>query len=418
MMYDQSYNKNSLNKLIRRGDFRDTKGMTHEVFREQLIQLAIKSASDGFETINPLEKIHLKKKPAYKVTNLHDQLVLRKMGANLKRYLTKTHTNRSRVTSSLRSLLEEAVPYTIVRLDISAFYESINSAILIESIESLTNLNPYTKLQLRNLLKHYENLGGTGVPRGVGLSSILSDLYMQNFDSKVSGLDQVYYYARYVDDMILVVNPKKSAVIVSEIENILPTGLKLNEKKTRCCSACLDINTSDKRCYRDSALVVEFLGYEFLVENPAKLPSQGKRRKVRTEISRAKVDRIKKRMMRSLLSFARNGDFQLIRDRFKYLSSNFGITDKNTGKRVLAGIFYGYPLLNDNAESLRELDAFLRALIFHQHGRFSGANAVAFSSKQRRKLLAFSFVKGHRERNYVNFSTRRIGKIQECWRHG
>jgi hypothetical protein len=95
-MYDQSYNKKSLNKLIRRGDFKDIGSLTHEVFREQLLQLAVKSAVDGFEKSSPLEKVHLKKKPAYKAVNLHDQLVLRKMGANLKKHLTKTPTNRSR----------------------------------------------------------------------------------------------------------------------------------------------------------------------------------------------------------------------------------------------------------------------------------------------------------------------------------
>jgi hypothetical protein len=303
-------------------------------------------------------------------------------------------------------------------LDISSFYESINNAILVENIESLTTLNPYTKLQLRNLLRHYGNLGGTGVPRGVGLSSILSDLYMQNFDTTVSILDQVYYYARYVDDMILVVNPTISVDVVAKIEHMLPPGLVLNNKKIRCCSACHGINYSNEKCYRNETMVIEFLGYEFLVENPAEMPGRGEKRNVCIEISRAKVARIKKRMIRSLLAFARNGDFELISDRFKYLSSNFGISDKNTGKRVLAGIYYGYPLLDDSADSLRELDAFLRTLIFYQHGRFSGTNAVAFTSAQRRKLLTFSFLNGHRERNYVNFSTRRIGKIQECWRHG
>jgi hypothetical protein len=48
-----------------------------------------------------------------------------------------------------------------------------------------------------------------GVPRGVGISSYLSELYMENIDNEIRNLQDVIYYARYVDDIFIIISAFK-----------------------------------------------------------------------------------------------------------------------------------------------------------------------------------------------------------------
>ena len=47
-----------------------------------------------------------------------------------------------------------------------------------------------------------------GVPRGIGISAYLSELFMRNVDNQIQELDDLIYYARYVDDIIAIFVPQ------------------------------------------------------------------------------------------------------------------------------------------------------------------------------------------------------------------
>ena len=49
---------------------------------------------------------------------------------------------------------------------------------------------------------------GSGVPRGFGVSAYLSELYMREIDNEIKALPDVIYYARYVDDIVIIFSPK------------------------------------------------------------------------------------------------------------------------------------------------------------------------------------------------------------------
>ena len=105
-------------------------------------------------------------------------------------------------------------------------------------------------------------------------------------------------------------------------------------------------------------------------------------------------------------------------DRIRYLISNFTIVDKNTGKRVLAGLYFGYPLLTGDNKCLEELDAFLRSVVLSGRGRVGVALNGKLSSTQKRHLLGYKFSTGYRDKNFINFSVARMEVVQECWKHG
>ena len=89
------------------------------------------------------------------------------------------------------------------------------------------------------LKKVFENpilAGKSGVPRGMNISATMSELYMRKFDRWIRSFDSVYFYARFVDDIIVFSNSLKDSLIL--IANLnsqlseLAEGLTINLKKT------------------------------------------------------------------------------------------------------------------------------------------------------------------------------------------
>lgn len=57
----------------------------------------------------------------------------------------------------------------------------------------------------------YLKLSGTdkGLPRGIGISAYLSGIYLAYIDAEVRRHNEIFYYSRYVDDMIIMFAPEK-----------------------------------------------------------------------------------------------------------------------------------------------------------------------------------------------------------------
>ena len=420
-MYDQSYNLSTLTDVLRKGDFRNIPKASQEAFKKATLAAAQVSASTIFNGTNPIAVFHLKKKTAYRIKKLADDLVVRKLSANLKRIDKTKSRGRSFLISTLFRFLEEGVPYRIYRLDIKSFYESFLIADIKEKTLNLNWLTPLSKRHHEALFDYFEILGGQGVPRGMAISAVLSDGLMSRFDKAALAHPAVYFYGRYVDDIIIISNLTETPNgFLAEIANLLPTGLQLNKKKQQ-------IHTlSDKAGYvlppvtmPDLKFCFEYLGYQYLVFDPliaSKKECTGFRL-VQVEIAPIKVEKIKKKIVRSFLDFRKTGNESLLIERVSYLTSNFSVTDRNSGKRKLSGIFHSYPMLSDDSESLFELDKFLRNAIFSKKGRLFSKTAPLMSSSLKRKLASMSFTTGHKTRRFVYFSSTTINRIQECWIH-
>jgi hypothetical protein len=161
------------------------------------------------------------------------------------------------------------------------------------------------------------------------------------------------------------------------------------------------------------------LGYQFSIFDPtSEYPAQNPGyRLVRTEIAVNKVRKIKLRIVRAFIDFKRSKNRTLLLERIKYLSSNFSVTDKNTGKKKLAGIFHSYPHLSDDSTSLTELNDFLRNAVLSKKGKLFSKTFPLLNAKLKRKLLAQDFAEGHSTRRFIHFSPLTINKIQECWQY-
>lgn len=419
--YDHSYSSETLLKTLRKSDFFDMRGLHDESFKLSVIDTAVESAHNLFAGSNPLVRFPLHGKQVYKIDTLPNDLAIRKLYENVARLVSIRPPGRDIIVSNLLRLISEGVPYRLYRLDIRKFYESFSTAAVEERIFGLPGLSPPSKALIHALLFHYLSSGGTGIPRGLALSALISEVMMQDFDLAVRSMPGVYFSSRYVDDIVILTsgdeNPK---VFERNLIKHLPDGLILHERKRQICPMP-DRVAPVQRPPATANIRFDYLGYAFSVYEPIKIPNKNKNkyfREVVIDITHSKLCRMKTRIIRSLLDFAATSDFDLLRLRIKFLTSNFSINDFRRDRSKLAGIYYSYPEITDPINSgLCELDKFLANAVLSKNGRVFSKSATVLTASKRRLLLKHSFVRGHQERSMVHFHTTTIQKIQDCWKN-
>ena len=130
-----------------------------------------------------------------------------------------------------------------------------------------------------------------GIPRGIGFSAYLSELFLRGFDSRIKSSSNVTYYTRYVDDIIIIVTPKHRNEIKSvlaykeEIKKVLwdTTKLSINTSKTEV----IDLTKENKERKRSITYTLTYLGYKFKISYSRK--TEKKCDTTKTSISKNKL---------------------------------------------------------------------------------------------------------------------------------
>lgn len=132
---------------------------------------------------------------------------------NLNHLFNVEMLNRHTVMANLKVLLNTELPFYIIRTDLSGFFESILQQRLLRLIDRNSVLSTKTKSMVRKVLLEYESTKdttrvqpGRGVPRGIGISSPLSEIFMEHLDKQIRERQEVMFYARYVDDIFIVLS--------------------------------------------------------------------------------------------------------------------------------------------------------------------------------------------------------------------
>jgi len=299
-------------------------------------------------------------------------------------------------------LLQDGYPYYFIRLDISNFYESIDQNLLIEKLEKDGLLNATSLRLIRRILKNYSSLSGTagrGLPRGIGSSAYLSELYLRDFDNLVRKGANVIYYARYVDDIIVAIAPPKGKNTTDYdvwIEQLLPQ-FKLEKNITKSHS----FNKTEANW------VLKYLGYKFEKDS----------NNVKVNISDEKHTRYENRLKACFAAYEMEhwkdtkAAHRLLVRRLKFLTGNTKL--KHTKKNAYVGIFFTNPLLN-NLDQLVDLDQKKTTL----------AARPSISAKLKAKLDGLSFETGFKNRSYYHVGrTKHFGKdiefekIVSAWKY-
>ncbi|KCZ57826.1 hypothetical protein HY36_11660 [Hyphomonas atlantica] len=256
-----------------------------------------------------------------------------------------------------------------------------------------------------------------GVPRGIGLSALISELAMRTFDQSVRDFRGVYKYYRFADD-ILVFSTCESSEVSGFLLDNLPTPMTFNPEK------------SDEVCFpgkKEADLggrSLDYLGYEFTAKQ---VNGNRDSRHVRVSISQRKLKKIQSRVILSFKDYARTGDWGLLKDRVKYLSANFRVQRQGaefvrSSRNVFSGIYFNYPLCGEyqykssvmrcsayDSRELKELDGFYHSML----RKISGG----ITPSQLLQMKRLSFNKGYELRIRVRFYPRRISEINRGWRN-
>lgn len=149
-----------------------------------------------------------------------------------------------------------------IRLDIKAFYDSIDHAILFATIAKINNCVPFLRLLKRavtnpTLSANYtaatrkESKNTVGVPQGLSISNILAEIYIAPFDAGVR--QHCSFYNRFVDDILLFCSPESSKLIWAAIlKNLADLKLELNQQKSTPQGHTSSLGGA-----------IDFLGYRF-----------------------------------------------------------------------------------------------------------------------------------------------------------
>ena len=420
-MFETPYVIRNFKKLINYKDIVSDNALIDEAKRLKICQnTSVRFDSNSYFK-NDLHKILVKNKNAYVFKDIENKIIERALLKNIKRTYKIKVKSRESIVSVLISLLKENCPYSIHRFDIIKFYESFNVEEIKKYFLRERNISGQSIGILDQLFKEFSRVGALGLPRGLASSSILSEVIMQSFDTKISRFVGVYYYARFVDDIIIVATPE---VHKKKLEDFfvsnLPPGLKIhkNGEKRYFKSIGKTKDQSGENIKDRSGF--DYLGYNFTplhYENENDGFLELHRRSVNVDLAKSKIQKIKKRIMVSFFAFfKKDGKKELLENRIKYLTSNYYLFDPIKKKRIRSGIYYNYKHLNaSNNNALKELDSFLKSLLFYKNGKISKRIMNQLSLTERRNLAQYSFQVGFKDRIITHFSYAELEEVKRCW---
>lgn len=325
-----------------------------------------------------------------------------KQAANVVRNLKFTGSySRNSITRALKESLEKKYAHAIYRLDIKKFFDSIPHEGLLFKLRVEPRFDRITEALVAKLLTEYSEITGSpkGVPQGVGISSHLAEFYMGGFDRQMKTTRGVLFYARYVDDIVLVMDTEAtlSAVKQTVSESLEALQLMINDEKTAEIIA-------DKEGNYASGESLNYLGYCFTRANGSLTTSLTEKRHAR------RVSRLQKSFQHWLdgspgKNNPNTGRDGLLHDRIRYLAGNTKLL--NSKANVAVGLYFSNSALDEDAQDLNELDTLL--------AEFLAEHVDKLSPLLYAKLSCINFVDSFRDKPFYRFSQQRLKRIVQLW---
>lgn len=392
-MYSQSFSPKALYSCTTQAERRNS-GLKKEEFIEAIGNELSNTIVDGTYQfrIKQEGELFLNKRNRRNFDYKCQNLILRKLHNNIKAIYKVQQADRNTIVRQMKILLSENVDIWVVRLDVRHFYESINRGKLLTKLKEDARLSYPSITLLHSLFSDPVIAASTGVPRGLGVSAAMSELYMKYFDLSIRRVEGVYYYARFVDDIIVFCSSERSKDLVWETaqEELNSLGLNLNEEKSY---------TWYSSSHGPDLI---YLGYTF----------KKRGNKVDVAIADKKIKVIKTRLTKSFVRYAKDHNFKLLKMRIKFLTGNFTLYQADTLLPIKVGLFFNYKQAT-NTDCLGELDMYYQRLLHCRSGKLGGR--ITLTMAELKDLEKYSFRFGYE--NHVNhhFTNEQMGLITNCW---
>ena len=393
-MYSQSFTAAELYRCATQAERRNCGLKKEELIKAIDVELGNEIADGTYRfQIKKNEDLYLNGRTKGSMSHLCQDLVLRKLHKNIRHIYSVQQADRNTIVKQIKLLLAENVGMRVVRLDVRHFYESIIRERILMKLTDDARLSYQTLSLLQSLFSDSAIASETGLPRGLGISAALSELYMKYFDLGFKKIEGVYFYARYVDDIIAFCSTdasKEKAWRYAE-EELAAIGLTLNKEK----SYNLDPDQPNS--------AFTYLGYTF--------KKAGK--KMVATISDKKLNVIKTRITRTFVRYSKDHDYNLLKLRIKFLTGNFTLYNPHTLLPVKVGIFFNYRLATD-INALDGLDAYYQRILHCRTGRLG--TAIGLPKAGMKALEKYSFRFGYEHHVNHHFTTEQMAKITNCWK--
>lgn len=394
---------------------------------EEQRKIASMSAYEKLKQGNPfhgtINNIKVKGKDAYLLSGTESILIHNLMKKNISKVYRIRPKSREDIVKVLISHLNDSYAYSVHRLDIVSFYERFDRSSIIDKLIRDDRLSRKTISLLSDFFSELQSRSMDGLPRGLGISAAVSELMMQEFDENMSLSRGVLYYARFVDDIIIVTEPSVTKGKLEEIitNSNFPSSLTFHSRGEKRFFSIVS-RTSEKESGKQP-VSFDYLGYEFNISekeiNKGRLIGV-KKRSVVIRISKNKIEKIKKRLIASFSSFCSARvtsieDREILKNRVRFLTSNYTLSSSSTSPDRLSGIYFNYKLINDES-CLELLDNFYQDLLFNKRSRLSNRIRGKLSYLDRLRLSRYSFKKGFVDRKFSRFTYKDLSLIKRVWR--
>lgn len=410
-MYTCTFGLKSLSQMIRKSDFSKDSKLKCNKHIENTLMEAVQIAKLGFANAPPMLQTYRTGRTLYQVTHFPTELVLRKAAKNLEILFEVKQSNRTEIIQKIHMFCKENIPFKVIRLDIKSFYSSINQAKLCKILDRRLQTTPSTYNVLNRFIQRCRDQNIAGVPQGVSVSAALSELYLSDFDNKLKNRFSPYYLARYVDDIIMILGTEiDNDTIHNGASKLLPNGLTFNETKSRIVTipGIPDATTPDTEMF-------DYLGFEFTICGLSQNKKKRFAREVRIDISKSKVNKQKTRLVRSMLQFQKDKNFQDLRDRIRLITANYSFFDKRDGRMRQVGLRHQYRLIDLPSKSIDDLDKFRLSLVLS--GKIGKNKRVQLTKWQQDELRRLSFRSGFVNEVCFNFRASRLRRLMRCWKY-
>lgn len=335
-------------------------------------------------------------KDLYTVDNISEYFfAINQVQHNVSRLFDVKQSNRNSIVQQLISLLSDKFPKAVVRTDISSFYESIDHATILKNVNQDNLLSPKSRKIINQILRSYKDLSGSdkGLPRGIGVSAYLSELFMRRIDRLIRVIPGVIYYARFVDDIVVIFIPNP---------NEQPRDFLDEVKKTIEGHSTVLTNpakTFQKNIYDAASYNFEFLGYEFTVKEGT----------VKTKLTTRKLEKIETRLDTAFKDYINlsvideKSARKILVSRIRFLTGNTRLA--NNKSKILIGIYYSNSYLTEMGQ-IKHLDNLLKK---HTNTRLT-------SISLKRRLSKYSFIDGFKNHRFSSFSGKQLREIMKIWK--
>jgi len=351
--------------------------------------------------------------------DLITKLVLRKINSIICNIYKVKQSNRNYITQDLKTLLHDDTPVFIIKTDIHSFYESIKNKKLLDKLSR----EKIVSFEIIEYLKKMISYESVGLPRGLNISASLSELYMRDFDTKIMIMDSVGYFARYVDDIIILFYTNENLSIDSaekELNKMIliikkelaKLDLAINTKKTNGFYIpskgnfyTFNYSNKSKGCFvkqkysSNNEICFDYLGYRYKLGINHK-PSLG--------IAKNKINKIKSRIYNSFLLYKYDNNFRKLEIRIKYLFTNHLIYENDSDK-LYGGIYYNYSQCDSDGKFLESIECFYSKTL-----KIFKCN---LNTEQYNKLKKLSITAGYKKRIIETFSYSNIQEILSGIKH-